>query len=155
MIFFARILWLAVSVIAITIFPLPVAFGAILFGAAFFSWFWEAAIFGLVVGALGGLPLGAYFLFFFLLTIFLEVGKLYLRNEVRFDLLSASAVAIALFGLLQIFFYGMIYGTHSLLTAVFYADLLKEWLMAGAALFVIVAIKIAINHVWKQEIFRS
>lgn len=158
MIFFARILWLAVSVIAITILPLPAAFGAVLFGAVSFSWFWEAVVFGLVVDALSGLPLGAFFSFFFLLVIFLEVGKLYLRNEVRFDLVSSSAVVMALFGLLQIFFYGIIYGAASLLTVVFYADLFKEWLMAGAVLFLLVIFRMIINifnDVLEQKIFRS
>lgn len=146
------------SVTTITILPMPVAFGVVLFGAASFNWFWEAAILGLAVDSLSGLPLGAHFLLFFLLVAFLEISKLYLRNEVRFDLLSSSIVAISLLGLLQIFFYGIIYGTAAFFTAVFYTDLFKEWLTAGAVLILLIIIRMGINifsDVLEQKFFKS
>ncbi|MBI5742378.1 MAG: rod shape-determining protein MreD [Candidatus Niyogibacteria bacterium] len=134
--------WFAVPVL-----PWPVLFGALVFAVASWEWFFEAALLGLIFDAVSGLPLGSYALLFLALVILTEGVKSYLRSDARLETISIAAIAAVLFGVLELIFWGVLYGRAALFSGAFYRDLAADGLVLALAVSVLVGLRILLRQI--------
>jgi hypothetical protein len=156
--YFARLLFCLAVWFAVPALPWPVLFGALVFAVASWEWFFEAAFVGLIFDAVSGLPLGFYVLLFLALVILTEGVKSYLRSDVRLETISIAAIAVLLFGILKLIFWGVLYWRAALFSGAFYRDLAADWFMLAVTVAALVGLRILlrqVNYVFEEKIFHE